>query len=71
MRRQLFGILLDVLFLAASLSTGGGIADGIRVIAVVVGGVVGALVIFVAAVFAVGILAQRQPPYPMEPGVWP
>jgi hypothetical protein len=26
---------------------------------------VGALVVFVAAVFAAGLLAQRQPPYPM------
>ena len=30
-----------------------------------VGHVVGALVVFVAAVFTVGILAQHQPPYPM------
>jgi hypothetical protein len=60
-----FGFLLELVMLAAGLATGGPVADGIRVIAVVVGVVVGALVVFVAAVFAVGILAQRQPPYPM------
>jgi hypothetical protein len=27
--------------------------------------VVGAVLVFVAAVFAAGLLAQRQPPYPM------
>jgi hypothetical protein len=26
----------------------------------------GALVVFVASVFAVGLLDQRRPPYPME-----
>jgi hypothetical protein len=71
MRRQLFGILLDVLFLVASVGNGGGVADGIRTVAVIVAAGVGAVIVFVAAVFAVGILAQRQPPYPMEPGVWP
>jgi hypothetical protein len=69
MRRQLVGIILDVLFLVASLGNGGGVADGIRVLAVVVGGVVGGLVVIVAAVFAMFavlvVLDQRRPPYPM------
>lgn len=51
--------------LAASLGTGGPIADGVRVIGLIVVAIIGALVVFVAAVFAVGILSQRQPPYPL------
>jgi hypothetical protein len=49
----------------ASLATGGPVADGVRAVGLIVVAMVGALVVFVAAVFAVGILAQRQPPYPM------
>jgi hypothetical protein len=58
-------LLLELAMLAASLPGAGPVADGVRVIGLIVVGVVGALVVFVAAVFAVGILAQRQPPYPM------
>jgi hypothetical protein len=34
-------------------------------VGLVVVAMVGGLVVFVAVVFAVGVLAQRQPPYPM------
>jgi hypothetical protein len=60
-----WALLLELAMLAASLGTGGPVAHGVRVIGLIVVGVVGALVVFVAAVFTVGILAQRQPPYPM------
>ena len=66
MRKQLFGILLDVLFLVASIGSGGGIADGIRTVAVIVAAVVGALVVFCAVVLTLGVAAQRTPAYPMD-----
>jgi len=60
---RLFGLLLDLAMLAASLVTGGPVADGIRAVAVVVAAVVGGLVVFCAVVLTVGVVAQRQPPY--------
>jgi hypothetical protein len=60
-----FGFLLELVMLAAGLATGGPVADGIRAIGVIVAGVVGALVIFCAVVVTVGLVAQREPPYPM------
>jgi hypothetical protein len=58
-------LLLELAMLVASLGTGGPVADGIRAVGLVVVAMVGALVVFVVAVFAAGVLAQRQPPYPM------
>ena len=59
------GLLLDLVLLAASLATGGPIGDGIRAVAVIVAATVGGLLIFCAVVLALGVIAQRQPPYPM------
>jgi hypothetical protein len=61
-RLRRWALLLELAMLAASLGAGGPVADGVRVVGLIV---VGALVMFVAAVFTVGVLAQRQPPYPM------
>jgi hypothetical protein len=58
-------LLLELAMLAASLGTGRPVADGVRVIGLIVVGVVGALVVFVAVVLTVGVLGQRQPPYPL------
>jgi hypothetical protein len=58
-------LLLDLAMLAASLGAGGPVADGVRAIGLIVVAMVGALVVFVAAVFAAGLLDQRRPPYPM------
>jgi hypothetical protein len=58
-------LLVELATLAASLRGAGPVADGVRAIGLIVVAVLGALVVFVAAVFAAGILAQRQPPYPM------
>lgn len=44
---------------------GGPVADGIRVIGLIVAGVVGALVIFCAVVLTLGVVEQRRPPYPV------
>jgi hypothetical protein len=57
--------VFELAMLAVSIGTGGPVADGVRAIGLIVMGVVGTLVVFVTAVFAVGILHQRQPPYPM------
>jgi hypothetical protein len=59
------GLLLDFLLLAANLVGGGPIGEQIRIIALVVASVVGALAVFCAVVLTVGIVGQRQPPYPM------
>ena len=64
-RATRWALLLELAMLAASLGTGGPIADGVRAIGLIVVAIVGGLVVFVAAVFAVGVLEQRQPPYPM------
>src|SRR4029453_3094916 len=47
--------------LAATLPGGGPLADSIRIVAVVVVAALGALVVFLAVVFAVAILDQRSP----------
>jgi hypothetical protein len=64
-RLRRWSLLLELAMLAASLGTGGPVADGVRVIGLIVVAVIGALVVFVAAVFAFGVLANRQPPYPI------
>jgi hypothetical protein len=58
-------LLLELAMLAASLRGAGPVADGVRAIGLIVVAVLGAVVVFVAAVFAAGILAQREPPYPI------
>jgi hypothetical protein len=60
---RLFGLLLDLAMLAASLATGGPVAAGVRVVAVIVAATVGGLVIFAAVVLILGVLAQRERPY--------
>jgi hypothetical protein len=64
-RLRRWSLLLDLAMLAASLAAGGPVAAGVRTIGLIVVAMVGGLVVFVAAVFAVGVLDQRQPPYPM------
>jgi hypothetical protein len=64
-RLRHWSLLLDLAMLAASLGAGGPVADGVRAIGLIVVAMVGALVVFVAAMFAVGMLSQRQPPYPL------
>lgn len=64
-RVKTFGLLLDLLLLAASLTTGGGIGTGIRTIAVLCVAVAAGLVVFSAVVLAIGLWSQSAPPYPM------
>jgi hypothetical protein len=60
-----WSLLLELAMLAASLGAGGPVADGVRVIGLIVVACLGALVVFSAAVLAVGVLGQRQPPFPL------
>lgn len=60
-----FGLLLDLVLLAASLTTGGPVAAQVRTLAVLVAAVVGGLVIICAVILAIGVLDQRKPPYPI------
>jgi F0F1-type ATP synthase membrane subunit c/vacuolar-type H+-ATPase subunit K len=61
------GLVFELAMLAAGILTAiaqdGPVADGLRTLALVVAGMVGAVVVFVAVVFAIGLLDQlRQPP---------
>jgi hypothetical protein len=62
--------VLRVILVALDLATVAGALDGIgaaslRAAVLVLVAVVGAVLVFVAAVLTAGVLAQRQPPYPM------
>jgi hypothetical protein len=59
------GLVIDLLLLVAGVVTGGPVAEGVRAVLVVVVAILGGLVVFVAGVFAVALVGQRQPPYPM------
>jgi hypothetical protein len=69
--RRVVSILVDLAFLLVSLSANQQTASAVRTLVVVLCGVGVALGVFFAVVLALGVAAQRQPPYPMEPGVWP
>ena len=64
-RASRWALLLELGLLAASLGTAGPIADGVRAIGLIVVAIVGGLAVFVAVVWAIGILGQREPPYPV------
>jgi hypothetical protein len=62
--------IIRVILAALDLATIAGALEGIapgsaRGLVLILVAVVGALVVFVAAVFAAGILQGRQPPFPM------
>jgi hypothetical protein len=64
-RLRHWSLLLELAMLAASLGGAGPVPDGVRAVGLIVVAMLGAMVVFVAAVLAVGILDQRQPPYPL------
>ena len=64
-RASRWALLLELGLLAANLGTAGPIADGVRAIGLIVVAIVGGLAVFVAVVWAIGILGQREPPYPV------
>jgi hypothetical protein len=63
--RVAFEVATTVASILALVAAGGPLAEGVRAVVLVVVGMLGAMVVFVAVAFAVGILGQRQPPYPM------
>jgi hypothetical protein len=63
--RIAFEVATTMASILALVGAGGPLAEGVRAVVLVVVGMLGAVVVFVAAVFAVGILHQRQPPYPL------
>jgi hypothetical protein len=63
--RRVLAVVFELAMLAASLGANGSVVDGVRIVAVVVMAALGAVVVIVAVVFAVALLEQRRPPYPM------
>jgi hypothetical protein len=63
--RRVLAVVFELAMLAASLRGAGPLANSVRTVAVGVVAMVGALVVFVAAAFAVALLDQRKPPYPI------
>jgi hypothetical protein len=63
--RRVLAVVFELAMLAASLGGNGSVVDGVRIVAVVVMAALGAVVVIVAGVFAVALLEQRRPPYPM------
>lgn len=61
--RRLLRILIDPAFLLASLSANPQTATAVQTLVVVLCGVAVALGVFFAVVLALGVAAQRQPPY--------
>jgi hypothetical protein len=62
--------VLRIIFAALDLVTVAGALEGIapgsaRGLVLVLVAIVGAVLLFVAAMFAAGLLAQRRPPYPL------
>jgi len=58
-----FGLLLELVLLGIGLTTGGAIDEQIRSVALLVAFIVGGLVIIAGFCLALGLLAQREPPY--------
>jgi hypothetical protein len=60
--RRLALVLFELVMLAASVATGGP-APSIRAVAVVLAAMLVVLIVFCGVVLALGMAAQRQPPY--------
>jgi hypothetical protein len=65
---KILSVLLDLLFLASSLSHGGQLDDAIRIIALVVASIAVALAFVLIVLLAILLANQRQPPYLQLPG---
>jgi hypothetical protein len=63
--RRALAVVFELAMLAANVGGGGPIADGVRTIGLIVAALLGAVVVFVTAIFAVALLDQRKPPYPI------
>jgi hypothetical protein len=69
MRIRALSMILDVALLLVSLSANPVTADAIRTLVIVLCGVAVALGMFFAVVLALGVAAQRMPPYDMTGGI--
>ena len=58
-------VVVDLVSLVNFLTGPGPVVDNLRALALAVAFLAGVVVAFVAAVFAVVLLEQRRPPYPM------
>jgi hypothetical protein len=67
--RRLLSILIDVALLLVSLSNNPQTANAVRTLVIALCGVAVALGVFFAVVLALGVAAQRQPPYDMTGGI--
>ena len=63
--RLAFEVASTLTGILAVLGAGGPLAQAARAVVLITLALLGAMVVFVAAVVSVGILAQRQPPYPL------
>ena len=64
-RLKAVGLLLDLLLLAASLSTDARLDDALRIVGLVVAGVALALAFVLLILLAILLADQRREPYPM------
>jgi hypothetical protein len=62
--RRLALVLFELTMLAASVVTGGPL-PGFRAVAVVLAAMLCVLLVFVVLVLVLGLVAQREPPYPI------
>jgi hypothetical protein len=69
MRIRALSMILDLALLLVSLSANPVTADAIRTLVIVLCGVAVALGMFFAVVLALGVAAQRMPPYDMTGGI--
>jgi predicted membrane channel-forming protein YqfA (hemolysin III family) len=58
-----FGLLLDLVLLAASIATGSPVGVQVERLAILIVAIVGALAIFCLSVLAIALLDQRKAPY--------
>lgn len=65
MRIRALSMILDVALLLVSLSNNPQTASAIQTLVIVLCGVAVALGVFFVVVLALGVAAQRTPPYPM------
>ena len=66
--RDLFKLLFaafELAALVAGIINAGPIADGARTVALVAAVLLGTAVVFVIVVWTIGVLANREPPYPI------
>jgi hypothetical protein len=62
-RRKAVGLIIDLLLLVVSLTTGGNVANNLRIVGLVVAGVAVAVALAFCVLLAILLIDQRKPPY--------